>query len=90
MVLKVLYIVSAIYITLSSFSYISVSVASFFMYLILGNIITRIIFESILMFLTLVRNTTEINEKIKISKKEPEKIPTKPKKRSEEEEKMPE
>lgn len=63
-VLKVLYMVVAIFITLSSFSFIKVSIASFFMYLVLGNIIARILYEFILMFLTIVSNTTEINKKL--------------------------
>ena len=68
-VLKVLYMITAIYITLSSFSYIGQSVATFFIMLIFGNIIARIGYEMVLMFLTVVRNTTEINEKLS-SKKE--------------------
>jgi len=80
MVLKVLYVICAIYITLSSFSYISVSVATFFLYLILGNIIVRVAFETTLMFLTLVKNTSEINDKMGPSKKDVEKI-SKPKKK---------
>lgn len=63
-VLKVLYMVTAIFITLSSFSFMRVSVASFFLWLILGNIIARISYEFILMLLTLVTNTTEINDKL--------------------------
>lgn len=83
MVLKVLYIMSAIFITLSSFSFISTSVAAFFMYLILGNIIVRILFETTLMFLTLVKNTSEINDKLGISKKVVEKPTVKPEKKNE-------
>lgn len=70
MVLKVLYVVTTIFITLSSFSFIGVSVATFFLWLILGNIINRIVYEFILMFLTLVNNTTEINNKMPSVKKE--------------------
>ena len=62
--LKVLYTVTAIYITLGSFSFIRISVAAFFLVLILGNIIARIAYEMVLMLVTLVNNTTEINEKL--------------------------
>lgn len=65
-VLKVLYMVTAIFITLSSFSFIRVSVASFFLWLILGNIVARISYEFILMLLTIVTNTTEINDKLSV------------------------
>lgn len=85
MILKVLYLISAIYITLSSFSFISFSVATFFMYLIFGNILLRICYEFILMFLTIVNNTTEINEKLGAQKKEVEKSTPKLKKKSDEE-----
>lgn len=84
-ILKVMYIVTAIYITLGSFSFISSSVASFFLVLIVGNIIARIGYELILMTLTLVRNTTEINAKLGLVKKEPEKPLAKPKKKIEKE-----
>lgn len=73
MILKVLYMVSAIFITLGSFSLIRVSIASFFLSLILGNVVVRISYEFVLMFLTLVSNTTEINKKIGLPKKENEK-----------------
>ncbi|HBA37917.1 MAG TPA: hypothetical protein DCY94_04275 [Firmicutes bacterium] len=80
MVLKILYIVSTLFITLSSFSFISVSVATFFLWLILGNIINRVVYEFVLMFLTLVNNTTEINNKLPEGKKEIAKPSIKPKK----------
>lgn len=82
MVLKILYIITTIFITLSSFSFISVSVATFFLWLILGNIINRVAYEFILMFLTLVNNTTEINKKLG-DRKSVEQTSIKPKKREE-------
>ena len=85
-VLKVLYLITAIYITLSSFSFISSSVATFFLVLIFGNIIARISYEFVLMFLTIVNNTTEINEKLTAPKKEVEKTSVKAKKKVEKEE----
>ena len=85
-ILKVAYIITAIFITLGSFSFIGQSVASFFLVLILGNIIARISYEMILMLLTLVNNTSEINEKLSANTKETEKSATKPKKKAETEE----
>lgn len=82
-ILKVMYIVTAIFITLSSFSFISVSIGSFFLYLILGNVIARISYELLLMMITIVNNTTEINKKLPELKKE---VTTKPKKKTDEEE----
>ena len=63
-ILKTLYIVTTIFITLSSFSYISSSITLFFMTLILGNIVARISYEIILMTITIVDNVTEINQKM--------------------------
>ncbi len=81
-ILKVMYIISAIFITLSSFSFISVSIGTFFLYLLLGNVIARISYELILMMITIVNNTSEINKKMPDIKKE---IPAKTKKKAEEE-----
>ena len=69
-ILKVLYIIIAIFITLNSFSAIRVGVAEFFISLIVGNLIARISFEMIMLMTTLVSNTTEINQKLGASKKE--------------------
>lgn len=63
-ILKILYIITAIFITLNSFSYIGMSIATFFAVLIFGNIVARIGYELILMMITLVNNTTEINKKL--------------------------
>ena len=64
MILKITYIIAAIFITLGSFSLITSSVVGFFMMLIFGNIIARITYEFLLMTITLVNNTTEINKKL--------------------------
>ncbi len=82
-VLKSLYVISTIFITLSSFSFIGSSVAAFFLWLILGNIVNRVAYEFILMFLTLVNNTTDISKKISNTKKEPEKAMVKIRKKEE-------
>ena len=69
-ILKVTYAIFAIYITLSSFSYIGFSIAYFFLYLVFGNIILRLVYELIMFIVTLVNNTTEINQKLGKNKKE--------------------
>ena len=60
----------AIYITLSSFSLISISFIGFLLQLTLGNLLARIGFEFSLLLLTICKNTTEINDKLSKSKKE--------------------
>lgn len=64
-VLRTLYAIVTIYIILSSFDFISQSFALFIGYLISGIIVTRLIFEMMLMIIKICRNTTEINEKMK-------------------------
>lgn len=81
-ILKVMYIISAIFITLSSFSFISASIGTFFLYLIFGNVIARISYELLLMLITIVNNTTEINKKLPELKKE---VTVKTKKKTDEE-----
>ena len=81
-ILKVMYLVTALFITLSSFSFISVSIASFFLYLIVGNVVARISYELLLMLITIVNNTTDINRKLPEPKKE---APAKSKKNTDEE-----
>ena len=63
--LKVVYLILAIYITLSSFALISASFIAFLAYLIIGNLILRLAFEFSLVILVICRNTTKINKKIK-------------------------
>lgn len=62
--LKIGYLVIALYITLSSFSFISYNFLGFLIYLILGNIIVRVIYEFLLIALINCQNTTEINKKL--------------------------
>ena len=72
-ILKVMYLITAIFITLGSFSLIGTSVAGFFLTLIVGNVIARIVYELILIMLTIVNNVTEINQKLtgSVKKEEP-------------------
>lgn len=76
--LRVLYIIVAIYITLSSFALISTSFVGFLAMLVFGNLIARITFEFSLVLLTICKNTTEINSKMK-SEVKPKKEETKEK-----------
>ena len=54
----------AIYITLASFGFIGTSALAFFGMLILGNLGLRIVYELIMLTITLVDNTSEINKKL--------------------------
>lgn len=64
-ILKVSYIIVTIFITLTSFNIISTSFLGFLLYLIIGNIIARLIYEGSLILLMIWKNTSEINKKIK-------------------------
>ena len=64
-ILKVSYLIITIYVILSSFSFISTSFLLFLVYLILGPIIVRIIFEMSLMFIMIWKNTKEISKNTK-------------------------
>lgn len=63
-ILKVTYLMIAIFITLASLSSISESFISFLVILIIGNFIVRVIYEFLLLQIMLYRNTTEINNKL--------------------------
>ena len=58
--LKITYLIVAIYITLSSFALIGTSFLSFLLTLVLGNVIARVVYEFSLILLVICRNTTEI------------------------------
>ena len=62
--LRVIYLIVAIYITLSSFALISTSFIAFLLYLIVGNIVVRLLFEFALIILLICKNITEINSKM--------------------------
>ena len=64
-ILKVSYLILTIYITLMSFELIGKSFIAFLLTLVFGNIILRVVYELSLVLLTICRNTTEINKKIK-------------------------
>lgn len=71
--LKVFYLISAIFITLSSFALISTNFLLFLGYLVLGNIITRLIYEFSILGIQLWKNTTEIRDAIVDKKKSKDK-----------------
>lgn len=63
-ILKVTYLILALFITLSSFSVITSSFSAFLLILILGNVGLRIMYEFSLIMFLICRNTTEINSKL--------------------------
>lgn len=62
--LKITYLIIAIYITLSSFALIGSSFLSFLSTLVVGNLVVRIIYEFSLLLLVICRNTTTIAKNI--------------------------
>ena len=64
-ILKVTYIFLAIFITLTSFNFISVSFVYFLLYLIVGNLVVRVIYEASMIIIGIWKNTKEINKKMK-------------------------
>ena len=63
--LKITYLMFAIYITLSSFALIGTNFLAFLATLILGNIIVRVIYEFSLILLVICRNTSDISKNMK-------------------------
>ncbi len=63
--LKVLYMITAIYITLSSFAYIGSDFLMFILTLVLGNLICRLAFEGCLVIIMIWKNTDQINRNLK-------------------------
>ena len=63
-VLKILYIIVALFVTLSSFGLISISFLAFLLTLVIGNVLTRVIYELLLVKLVICKNTTEIKKKL--------------------------
>lgn len=62
--LKVLYLIVAIFITLGSFAIIGQSFLGFLVTLVGGNLVARIVYEFLLVALVICRNTTDINDKL--------------------------
>lgn len=78
-ILKILYLITAIAITLSSFAYIGTNFFKFLFILVFGNVALRITFEVLLLLITLTNNVSDINKKIPV-KEEKIKKKTTPKK----------
>ena len=72
--LKVTYLIVAIYITLYSFVLIGESFLAFLLTLVLGNVIVRVVYEFSLIILVICRNTTDIakNTSKKVEEKKDE------------------
>lgn len=64
-ILKVTYLVLAIYITLYSFALIGVDFLAFILTLVVGNVALRIIYELAILLVKICNNTSEINSKLK-------------------------
>ena len=64
-ILKVLYLISTIYVILLSFSFIGTSFFVFLSMLLFGPIAIRLIFEQLLMFIMVWKNTSEIAKNTK-------------------------
>ena len=62
---KVFYLISALVLTLSSLTLITVNFYKFISTIVFGNIILRIIFELLLLTLKLFKDVSEINKKKK-------------------------
>ncbi len=58
--LKITYLIFAIYVTLSSFALIGSNFLGFLATLIIGNLVVRVIYEFSLILLIICRNTTEL------------------------------
>ena len=63
--LKITYLIFAIYVTLSSFAIIGSNFLGFLLTLIIGNLVVRVIYEFSLILLVICRNTTEIAKSVK-------------------------
>ncbi len=64
-ILKVVYLISTIFVILTSFSFIAYDFGLFFLCLILGPIFIRLVYELILIIICIWKNTTAINKKMK-------------------------
>ncbi len=73
MILKIAYLISAIFITLSSFSLISTSFVAFILYLFIGNILIRLVFEGSILILMIYRRLGDIHGVLKTPTKKAEK-----------------
>jgi len=68
-IFKVLYLIVAIALTLSSLSLITTNFFEFIAVIVFGNIIVRLAFELLLLTLKMMKDVSEINMKLKSEKK---------------------
>ena len=61
-ILKICYMITAFYLTLSSLSFIAVNPLMFFLQLIVGNLIARIAYEGAILLLNVHKELVEINK----------------------------
>lgn len=64
-IIKIGYLFVAIFLTLYSFNFIASNFLSFILILTLGNLIVRVVYESIIMMVMIWKNTADINKKLK-------------------------
>ena len=64
-ILKITYIFCSLYITITAFGYIGTSFLLFFLLLILGNILLRMVFEGLMVIYKIDLTLNEINKKMK-------------------------
>lgn len=64
-ILKIVYLISTIFVILTSFNFIAYDFGLFFLTLILGPIFIRLFYELILINICIWKNTTDINKKMK-------------------------
>lgn len=64
-ILKVVYYIETIFVVLISFAFISQSFLMFLLILVLGPIVTRLIYEMFMMFIMIWRNTQDIADNTK-------------------------
>ncbi|MBR1680115.1 MAG: hypothetical protein IJ704_05760 [Bacilli bacterium] len=72
MILKIAYLIAALFITLSSFSVISTSFIAFILYLFIGNILIRLMFEGSILILMIYRRLGDIHDALKTPTKKAE------------------
>lgn len=63
-IFRIFYLITAIAITLCSFSYLTTNFFRFISLLVFGNIIVRLAFELLLLTLKLIKDVSEINSKL--------------------------
>ena len=61
--LKICYLITALFITITSFGLIATSFLGFILFLILGNLMVRVMYEFALLVILIYRNVKELNEK---------------------------